>query len=164
MSCEQDKQGSDHIPKWITQELVIFSGQLVIHKSKRVWVAGHILVGSFINCVKPYTSNTFRRSVDTSSRVLDCKLQFKSSSRYNSTFSPSIFPIKFLKKPIDSSVDLGGLYQVPTKNGLERGFVISIVKYSSCSTFKSSRIRKFRLLPIYMHTPRHFYHYGYDLF
>ena len=74
--------------------------------------------------------------------MLDCKLQFKSLSRYNSAFSASVLPIKFSKKPIEFGGDLGGLYQVLTKNGLERGFLISIVKHSSCSTFKSSRIRK----------------------
>ena len=51
--------------------------------------------------------------------VFDNRLQFKSPSKYDSKFSTSILSIISSNKVIDSWGELGGLYQVSTKNGLE---------------------------------------------
>ena len=60
----------------------------------------------------------------------DNKLQFKSRIRYSSKFSASILSIilsKVSKRPGD---DCGGLYQVGTRKGFERGLEISKVRHS----------------------------------
>ena len=46
-------------------------------------------------------------------------LQFISPTRYNSEFSASILSMVFSNKLSRSLDELGGLYHVPTKNGLE---------------------------------------------
>ena len=55
----------------------------------------------------------------------DNKSQFKSPIRYSSKFSASILSIILSKVEKRSGDDCGGLYQVDTRKGFERGLEIS---------------------------------------
>ena len=112
-----------------------------------------ILVGSAIVCERLQISNIFKSSDVLEFSVFDNRLQFKSPSKYSSEFSASILSIISSNKVNNCWDELGGLYKVPTKKCLERGLEISIIRISRSLFARSSRIRKFRLLRIYIQTP-----------
>ena len=60
----------------------------------------------------------------------DNKLQLKSPIRYSSRFSASILSIDLSKVEKSSGDDFGGLYQLETRKGFERGLLISTVRHS----------------------------------
>jgi hypothetical protein len=75
-------------------------------------------------------SKIFNKSEVFASEICAAKLQFRSPRKYNSEFSASIRSIVFSNRFNNSLGELGGLYQVPTKNGLDRGLDISIIRQS----------------------------------
>ena len=61
------------------------------------------------------------------------KSTFMPPKRNSSRFSESILAIMSSKSINLLANESGGLYQVPTRNGLECGFVISIIRHSRLS-------------------------------
>ena len=64
-----------------------------------------------------------------------------SPSRYNSLFSASIFAMTFSNSLNKLGGELGGRYQVRTRNGVLRGLLISTKRHSKRSLSKSLRIQ-----------------------
>ena len=59
------------------------------------------------------------------------KLQLRSPKRYNSKLLASILSITVSKTVKRSEDECGGLYQVDKGIGVDRGFLISIVRHSN---------------------------------
>ena len=76
---------------------------------------------------------------ETKLDATDNKLQFKSPIRYSSKFSASILSIILSKVEKRSGDDCGGLYQVDTRKGFERGLEISTVRHSRLFGLRSAR-------------------------
>ena len=68
----------------------------------------------------------------------DNKLQFETPIRYSSKFSASMLSKILSKVEKRSGDDCGGLYQVDTRKGFERGLVISTVRNSRLFGLRSA--------------------------
>ena len=77
-----------------------------------------ILVRSVIVCERLVISKILKSTEVLGLGVFDSRLQFRSPSKNNSKFSASILSIIFSNYIIECRGELGGLYQVPTRNGL----------------------------------------------
>ena len=127
--------------RWMTPEFVTFSGEFVMHKSINVFESGVTRVGSVINWLRLYISKMFIRWEELTVIASGNKLQSISPSKYNSLFSASILAITFSNSLNKLGGELGGRYQVQTRNGVLRGLLISTKRDSKRSLFKSLRIR-----------------------
>ena len=88
-----------------------------------VFESGVTRVGSVINWLRPYISKMFIRWEELTVIASGNKLQLISPSEYNSLFSASILAITFSNSLNKLGGELGGRYQVPTRNGVLRGIL-----------------------------------------
>ena len=112
-----------------------------MHQSIKVLETEVTFVGSLINWLRPYKSKMFVRKEEICAFASTNKLELTLPSSYNSLFSASILATTFSDSPKRSGGELGGRYQLPTRNVVLRGLIISTNIHSNSSLFKSSRIR-----------------------